>query len=46
MVDMERHARHLVLPQVGVEGQDDGHAVPYRPYQGVSMPCQIDIVAQ
>ena len=22
MVDMERHARHLVLPQVGIEGQE------------------------
>ena len=22
MVDMQRHARHLVLPQVGVEGQE------------------------
>ena len=21
MVDMQRHARHLVLPQVGLEGQ-------------------------
>ena len=22
MVDMERHARHLVLPKVGIEGQE------------------------
>ncbi|DAC69278.1 MAG TPA: adenylyltransferase, partial [Candidatus Poseidoniales archaeon] len=22
MVDMQRHARHLVLPQVGIEGQE------------------------
>lgn len=22
MVDMQRHARHLVLPQVGMEGQE------------------------